>query len=134
MKIRYRINQPLSVVFDHLTDVQKFVSVHPVIYKIEELAENKLLVFERLKLGFIPYSFTYTATINGDRKNSRVEMNATVMKFNKIKMIFEILPGDGFTVVEEEVDFKTALPIKGIMENIFRKQHEQLFRNIGNVI
>ncbi len=132
MKISYKINQPLPIVFDHLTDVEKFVSVHPVIYKIERLAENKLLVYERLKFGFITYSFTYTATIVGDTESHSVEMFATVMKINKIKMTFKIIPGDGFTLVEEEVNFKTFFPIKGMMENIFRKQHAQLFRNIAN--
>jgi carbon monoxide dehydrogenase subunit G len=131
MKLIHKINKPAGFVFDHLTDAQKFVSVHPVIYKMEKLKENQYKVFETLKFGFLPYAFTYIATIEGDVQNQRVVMRATVMKINKIEMTFEIRQENGFVEVDEEVIFRS--PVKRMMENIFRKQHLQLFENIGRV-
>ena len=59
MVLTYSINKPVEIVYDCLTDMQKFVSVHPIIYKIENKGENEYLVFETLKVLFIPVSFTY---------------------------------------------------------------------------
>ena len=37
---------------------------------------------------------------------------------------------EDFTVVEESIKFESPLPVKFIMQRIFRKQHTQLFKNI----
>jgi hypothetical protein len=34
------------------------------------------------------------------------------------------------TIIDEEIQFKSPLPVKFIMKSIFRKQHDQLFKNI----
>jgi len=70
--------------------MQKFVSNHPVIDKIEPLSKNIFLVNETLKLGFIPVSFRYQFSLNMNLLEQTVEMNATVMKFTKIKMVFVV--------------------------------------------
>lgn len=118
------------MVFDYLTDMQKFVSVHPVISKIDRLSENNYLVHETLKAGLVPFSFTYPVTIQQDLDRKRVEMKATVMKITKIEMTFNLRQENDFTIVEESILFKSPLPIKFIMQNIFRKQHNKLFKNI----
>ncbi|CAN5889877.1 hypothetical protein BH11BAC7_BH11BAC7_19860 [soil metagenome] len=130
MKLSHKINKSAAFIFNHLTDSRKFVSVHPVIYKMEKLEENKYKVFETLKFGFIPFSFTYFATIHGDLKNQHVVINATVMKINKIEMTFTLHAEENCTIVDEEIIFKSALPVKRMMQSIFRKQHLQLFENI----
>ena len=58
MNLIFRVNKPIDTVFDYLTDMQKFVSVHPLISKIDDLSGNNYLVHETLKVGFIPFSFT----------------------------------------------------------------------------
>ena len=35
MKLQFEINQPAELIFDYLSDMQKFVTVHPVINKID---------------------------------------------------------------------------------------------------
>src|SRR5690606_40899548 len=50
-----------DLVFDYLTDMQKFVLVHPVISKIDSTGQESYLVHETLKFGFVPFSFTYPA-------------------------------------------------------------------------
>ncbi len=51
--------------------MQEFVKVHPIIYKIEKKAECKYLVFEKLVLFFIPYSFTYVVNILSNEKEKK---------------------------------------------------------------
>lgn len=45
-------------------------------------------------------------------------------------MKFALKANNDFTIIEEEIKFKSLLPIKFIMESIFKKQHTQLFKNI----
>jgi carbon monoxide dehydrogenase subunit G len=130
MKLSFRINKSADVVFDYLTDMQKFVSVHPVITKINKTGDDSYLVYETLKFGFIPFSFKYPVTIESMQGDKVVIIRATVMKLTKIEMTF-VLNGDkDFTVVEENIQFKSPLPVNSIMQNIFKKQHGQLFKNI----
>jgi carbon monoxide dehydrogenase subunit G len=130
MNLSFRIKKSSPFVFEYLTDMQKFVSVHPVIYKIDNRGKDSYLVYETLKFGFIPFSFTYPVTIEKNSKDKIVLIRAIVMKLTKIEMKF-VLKTDGyFTVVEENIQFKSPLPVKNIMQGIFRKQHTQLFKNI----
>lgn len=137
MKLSFRIKKRKNIVFDYLTDMQKFVSVHPVITKIVEndnSNKNSYLVYETLKFGFIPISFTYSVIVESNFDENLVVISAIVMRFTKIKMTFALKSDvefpDEFTIIEENIIFKSPLPVKSIMESIFRKQHKQLFNNI----
>ena len=63
MTLEHKIKQRASVVFDHLTDMKKFVSIHPIIFKMDDLDGGNYKVYETLKLLRIPYTFTYKATV-----------------------------------------------------------------------
>ena len=130
MKLSFKIHKNIGLVFDYLTDMQKFVSVHPVISKIENTSDKSYLVHETLKFGFIPFSFTYPVTIENSISDKTVVIRATVFKLTKIEMKFVLKADNGHTIIDEEIQFKSPLPVKFIMESIFRKQHDQLFKNI----
>jgi carbon monoxide dehydrogenase subunit G len=130
MKLSFKIDKNIDLVFDYLTDMQKFVSVHPVISKIENTSDKSYLVYETLKFGFIPFSFTYPVTIENSVLDKIVVIRATVFKLTKIEMKFVLKADNGHTIIDEEIQFKSSLPVKFIMEGIFRKQHVQLFKNI----
>lgn len=130
MELLYKINKSADFIFDYLTDMQKFVSVHPVITKIDKTNNDSYLVYETLKFGFIPFSFTYSVTIESNFSDKSVIIRATVMKLTKIEMTFVLKAGKDFTVIEETIRFKSPLPVKSTMQSIFKKQHEQLFKNI----
>jgi len=131
MELSFKINKSADFIFDYLTDMQKFVSVHPVITKIDKTNNDSYLVYETLKFGFIPFSFTYPVTIESNFSDKNVIIRATVMKLTKIEMTFVLKAGKDFTVIEETIQFKSPLPVKSSMQNIFKKQHGQLFKNIG---
>ena len=130
MQLTFNVQQPIEVVFDYLTDMQKFVSVHPVITKIDWLSANKYLVHETLKFGFIPVSFTYPVTIDQNNKDKTIVIRATVMKITKIEMNYKLDRFNGLTTIDETITIKSLLPIQAVMERIFRKQHGLLFQNI----
>ena len=130
MKLSFRIHKNLDIVFDYLTDMQKFVSVHPVISQIDNIGNESYLIHETLKFGFIPFSFTYPVTIEKSTTYKTVNIQATVFKLTKIEMKFVLKADNDYTIIDEEILFKSPLPIKFIMEIIFKKQHNQLFENI----
>jgi carbon monoxide dehydrogenase subunit G len=130
MKLTFRIKKNSDLVFDYLTDMQKFVSVHPVISRIDTIGDESYIVHETLKFGFIPFSFTYPVTIEKSVLDKTVSIQAIVFKFTKIEMKF-VLKADGdYTRIEEEIQFTSPLPVKFMMQRIFNKQHTQLFKNI----
>src|SRR6478609_11091283 len=126
MELSFKIDKSADFIFDYLTDMQKFVSVHPVITKIDKTNNDSYLVYETLKFGFIPFSFTYPVTIESNFSDKNVIIRATVMKLTKIEMTFVLKAGKDFTVIEETIQFKSPLPVKSSMQNIFKKQHAQL--------
>ena len=130
MNLTFRVNKPIDTVFDYLTDIQKFVSVHPLISKIDDLSGNNYLVHETLKVGFIPFSFTYPVKIEQSFREKKVIIRAIIMKLTKIEMTYQLASENNLTVIEEVITFKSILPIKSIMENIFRKQHTLLFEKM----
>ena len=123
MKLSFRIHKKSDLIFDYLTDMQKFVSVHPVISKIDNTSEKDYLVYEKLKFGFIPFSFTYPVTIEKNAIDKTVIIRATVFKLTKIEMKFVLKADNNYTIIDEEIKFKSSLPVKFIMESIFKKQH-----------
>lgn len=133
MNLSFRIKQDVDLIFDYLTNMQKFVSVHPVISQIDNIGNESYLVHETLKFGFIPFSFTYPVTIEKNIVDKKVTIRATVFKLTKIEMKFVLKANDNFTSITEEITFKSPLPVKFIMQSIFKKQHHQLFKNIEQI-
>lgn len=133
LELSYQINQPVSLVFESLTNMQKFVSVHPIIFKIEPLENNKYLIHERLKIACIPFSFTYFATVEGDKEKGLITIKATVFKLTKIEMQFQLKEKNNQTFVSETVNFKSPLPVETILKSVFKKQHQLLFQNINQL-
>lgn len=134
MTLNCIIKKPVDTVFDCLSNMSKFVSVHPVINKINYLEEGKYMIFERLKCGFFFFSFSYPATIESNYAAKKITMKAVVMKLAVIEMCFSIKEMKNYSLVTEEIKFETVLPIQAILKKIFRKQHVRLFKNIENII
>ncbi len=130
MDLTFRIRQTSNYIFDHLTDMQKFASVHPVITQIDNTGNDSYLVFETLTFGFIRFPFTYPMTTSNNQLEKTVLMRATVMKLIHAEMRFVLKPENDFTVIKETINFKSPLPITSIMQRVFTKQHNQLFKNI----
>lgn len=130
MKLSFKIHKSVDLVFDYLTDMQKFVLVHPIISKIDSIGQESYLVHETLKFGFVSFSFTYPATIEKNISDKKLTIRATVFKLTKIEMNFILKADSEYTIIDEEIHFKSPLPVKFIMKKVFKQQHEKLFKNI----
>jgi carbon monoxide dehydrogenase subunit G len=133
MKLTFAVNKSPEFIFDYLTDMDKFVSVHPLISRIENLGDNHFRVHETLKFWFIPYSFTYPVTIQKNVEEKKIVMKAVIQKMTHIEMHFTIRDSGHSSSVEEDISIKTFLPVKGFIWKIFKKQHELMFRNIDKL-
>jgi ribosome-associated toxin RatA of RatAB toxin-antitoxin module len=133
MEHTFQINQQAEVVFDYLTDMQKYQSLHPTNTKIDDLGNNKYVLHKRMKFGPIPYTFSYPITITGDRNSFNIKMVAVVQWFNTLEIGFRMIPTVNYTIVEETITFKSLLPLQFLMENSFRKQHKILFKNVNDL-
>ena len=129
MTLLFKIKKPSNQVFDILSDMNKFTEVHPVISEIKSIKDGSYLIHETLKFGFIPFSFTYPATVESINPN-KVSFQATVMKVVTIKMDFNIQSDNDHSIIEEKISIKSILPVKGIIRKVFKEQHEKLFKNI----
>ena len=130
MTLTFKLKKPLAHVYKYLSDMQSFVSVHPVITRMDEIKIGHYKVSETLKFGPLSLSFRYKAHVKADLPLKRIFIEATVMRMTKINMTFDLSEADGFCHITENITFKSPLPVRPIMERIFRKQHALLFQGI----
>lgn len=131
MHLTFTVNQPANLVFNYLTNMQKFASVHPVITRIVPTGKHQYVVHETLRMAFLPVSFTYPITVESDRAKNWVKMQARVMGLIRIGINFRISTEESLTVVEEVINIIAPAPLRFVIESIFKKQHELLFKTIG---
>lgn len=127
----FKVNKDIFTIKQQLTNAEKFVLVHPLIYKMTDLGENEYKVFEKIKLGILTFRFTYKASIT-DEKNS-VKIVATVLGMATISMSFTFQHEDKVTVVKERLIIKSLLPINNYMNRLIEKQHRIMFANIQSM-
>ena len=133
MELTFTLHKSPDFIFDYLTDMDKFASIHPVITRIEKTGQDQYKVYETLRLGFLPFSFTYPATVHFNRQGYRVLITATVFGMTKVEMSFVLKPEGDVTRVEENIHFSSPLPVKSSMRNVFRKQHTLFFDTLNSL-
>jgi len=131
--LTFKLTKPAEQIFDCLSDMKKFVLAHPIITKINALGSSNYFVYETIRLGFIPFSFTYPATVESNIENKIITINATIMKLTKVELAFKISQHTDYSLVEEAITFRSPLPIKSVMRKVFTEQHQKLFNNIENL-
>jgi hypothetical protein len=130
--LNYEILKPISEVYYYLSDMNKYVLVHPIIYKIDKISENYYSIFETLKIGLFPIKVKYPAQIDCDFKAKRIKMTAQVLKMIKIEIVFNLKTSGTKTSIEETITFNSFIPIGIFLASIFKNQHQILFKNIEN--
>ena len=122
--------QEAALVFACLSDMQWFCKVHPLMMSIERVNGNTYKIRERLKWPFLPFSFTYTFDLFVNEENSEVRFEATIQKFTRMVLSFSMVPSEGGTMVQEQVNLRSPFPIHGFMESLMQEQHRILFQQI----
>lgn len=130
MNLVFESHKPVERIFDFLTDMKKFVSVHPVIKRIDHLPGNNYLIHETLKFGFIPFTFTYKATVDQNFNEKKIKMQAKIMTLATIQMNYTLTRDETCTIIHEKIHVISPSFVKSIIKNILKKQHSLLFQNI----
>lgn len=136
LTLNFQIPKSPEYVFEYLSQAERFVEVHPLIYKMEAISDHDFLVFEKiLVLGFIPYAFIYPASIYASKESGKVQMKANIQGKVWVTMDFVITGEENAnsSQVVETVTFRTKLPVAGIMKSLFKRQHQKLFANIAKI-
>lgn len=134
MKLKHTLQASLQDVFPYLADSDLFALVHPVISKMEHKGNGEYLVYETLKLGPVPFSFTYPAVIHYDLEKGTVHMQATVFKMTNMNMSFQLSEENGLTTVEENIDIQSKLPFNALTLKVLKSLHHKLFKNIARTL
>lgn len=135
MRLNFQLRCTAAHVFECLTDVSRFVALHPVIEKMEPVSQGHYLVHETLHIaGFIPWTFTYPAQITHNREDRTVCIRAQVKKMVDIEMRFHIKEIPDGAMVEENVLFSSFLPVGPVMGYVFRRQHRLWFQRIEQAV
>jgi hypothetical protein len=129
MELEFKFKKKASEVITYFSDSQLFVSVHPLIYKMELIDNEQFIVYEKTSILGIPYSFTYPARIQ-KKGDYEVEIYAFIQKMIHVTMLFRIVPQPGGCQLMERIDVKPAFPFKWIMEPVLTKYHKLLFEKI----
>ena len=130
MKLTFKVAQKANHVYEYLSDMHKFELVHPIIHRIDRIEGNQYRVHERVKLGFLSYSFTYPVILITSSANKCISMTSTIMKLTEVRMNFTIREFNGYSIVEEIININSVLPVKKLMQRLLIKHHSSLFHNI----
>lgn len=126
--LHFQVKADKHHVLEYLITADKFLSAHPLIYKMESLGNDMYLVNEKVNFSLLTYHFQYKAKIV--KQENGISIEANIMDWVKISMKM-ILNAEGeHTSVCEAVDIKTFLPVKNFMLRMIKKQHKLFFENI----
>ncbi len=126
--LRFTSSKSIDEVKAHLLDAAKFVAVHPLIYRMDAIGNQTFRVYEQVKFGFVPYRFTYTAVIKHEA--DAVIIEATISRFTKLAMHFTFSSENHRTVINEQLQIESPLPIHRFMQRLILKQHQHMFDTI----
>ncbi len=131
LKLMHTLPTTPEIAFRYLTDMDLFASIHPVISKIQAKDNDHYLVFETLKMGPIPVSFTYPVVIRHNISKYFVHMQAVIFKMTTVEMSFNLFEENGITVIEENIHIKSLPLLNSMTLGVIKTQHQILFDNIA---
>lgn len=108
-----------------------FASIHPVISKIEAKGGNRYLVFETIRMGPLPVSFTYPVVIRHDISKYFVYMQAVIFTLTTVEVSFNLSAENGVTTIEENIHVKSLPLLNSMTMGVIKTQHSVLFENIA---
>lgn len=134
-QLNHSCAHPVNLVFPFVADIQKFVSIHPVLFKADEVKSNYFLLHERLN-KHLPFSFSYYVTMVEVTHNQRVVMHSNIFKLVDLTLTFDFIYNEQtqFTEVTEYINIKAPAVIKHLFIKTISKIHVQLFLIINETL
>ncbi len=129
----HHVNHPVADVYPYFSDIHKFISIHPVIYKCDMLAEHSYLLYERLKIAGLGISFSYKVEIESLVPDQQVVMFSEIRKGATLKLVFDFSGSNGKTMLTETVTFNGPAIIKPFFVPFLAKTHMRMIRNLNDL-
>lgn len=63
MNLEHRVTKSPQTVFEYLSNMDKFVQIHPIVYKVEALGNDEYKFFEKLNVLMISLPITYLVKV-----------------------------------------------------------------------
>ena len=126
------IDHPLEIVYDALADMDQFVEHHPLIYAARVVSPGYYKIYERVRMGFIPYHFTYHAQILPDPVVQRITMKALLYRLISLEIVFFLSSHSSYTKVREEIIIQGPLLIEKKKKKNLITAHLNMFEKIRN--
>lgn len=127
-KVKIIADASLNKCFEAFSKVDKFVVYHPNATRYEKISHQTYKIYEK------PYWFTPTiffiAEFLPNELENKVEMNAKLFEYIKIKIDFSFEEIAGKTHINEIVKVNFGFPIKHFLHLIFWYYHNKLVKNI----
>ena len=122
----HNIERKVEEVYPYFSSMEQFVSIHPVIYKCDALAENQYVLYER-QMGF---SFSYSVCIEQALHNKQVVYYSEIIKGVTLKLVFDFEDEGDNTRITETVTFTGPFFVKSMFLAFLTKMHIRLVDNI----
>lgn len=134
-QLNHSCSQPVDLVFPFIADIQKFVSIHPVLFKADEVKPNYFLLHEKLN-KHLPFSFSYYVTMVEVIPNQKVVMHSNIFKLVDLTLTFDFIYNQQTQVakVTELIEIKAPAIIKYQFTKMISKIHVQLFSIINKTL
>lgn len=132
-QLNHICSQPANLVFPFIADIQKFVSIHLVLFKADEIKPNYFLLHERLNKR-LPFSFSYYVTMVEIIPDKKVVMHSNVFKLVDLTLTFDFNYNQQtqLTEITEQIHVKAPALIKKQFTKMISKIHVQLFAIIND--
>ncbi|MCF8450887.1 MAG: hypothetical protein K9G49_13525 [Taibaiella sp.] len=132
--IIHMLEHKLEDAYGFFFDLNKFVSVHPVIYKCDLLAENSYLFYERLKFAGLSLSFSYKVVIEHAVPHTQVIMFSEIRKGVTLRLIFDFSESNGKTKLTETIIFTGPFFIKSTFVSFLEKMYLKMVDNMNKIV
>jgi hypothetical protein len=117
--------------YNYFSDIDKFVSIHPVIYKCAPIEENAYLLYERLKFAGLGISFSYKVVFESRTPHLQVIMFSEIRKGARLKLIFDFRSNNDQTILTETLWFDGYAVIKPFFIPFLAKTHIEMIKNLN---
>ena len=127
----HHIPRPVDEVYPYLSDIERFVSMHPVIYKCEHKGGTDHVLYERLRVLGIGISFSYPVCIQESIPNERVVMFSEFIKGVNLRLVFDLTCNGETTTIKETILFKGPFFVRPMFMRLLARMHSEMMTNIG---
>ena len=131
MKLNYMIPASVEDVFPFFADLKKFVDVHPIIFRVDDLGSNEYLFYEKMEFFLFNYTFTYKVVLESVDLNRSVTMYSSVQRGVYLHLTFSFSQEESQTKISEIVRVEAYSFIRAFFKPILRKSHLKLVNEIS---